>query len=385
MTEINIFNPQNFSRELQLLLICMKAESEQSFENILQPWLEDVDWGLFLNLAKHHRVYPLIYMKLKNLKEGSIPLDVIQVLSQEYRKNTFQMLHLTGEMENIFRHLGELDIQALMLKGPVLAMDLYGDLSHRTSKDLDILVQQRDLKRTEEIILKLGYEKVAVGDHHFCYFHFKKAINIEIHWRLHPDLGIEPSFDYLWERRRITPLTSYPICFLGRDDLFLYLVPHGARHGWFRLRWLVDIDRLVRKGLNWGYLIPQLLKFQYQHIAGQALLLAQQILNTPFPMDIQIDSLIRGEKSYKLAHLAVFYIREIKEPERSNLPWNEYFHDKYYYFSLLPNLRLKMSYIIRHFKPQKSDRETMPLPKSMAMLYVILRPGLWMWRKINRV
>src|SRR4051794_29247815 len=122
MTEINIFNPQNFSRELQLLLNCMKTESEPSFETSLQPLLVEIDWEIFLDLAKHHRLYPLVYLKLKKLKEGSVPLDVIQVLTQEYRKNTFQMLHLTGEMENIFRLFGELDIQALMLKGPVLAI-----------------------------------------------------------------------------------------------------------------------------------------------------------------------------------------------------------------------------------------------------------------------
>ena len=33
---------------------------------------------------------------------------------------------------------------------------------------------------------------------------------------------------------------------LGREDLFLFLVSHGARHGWSRLRWLIDIHQIVK-------------------------------------------------------------------------------------------------------------------------------------------
>ena len=55
-------------------------------------------------------------------------------------------------------------------------------------------------------------------------------------------------------RKRISSLTSYPIYFLGREDLFLFLVSHGARHGWSRLRWLTDIDRLLKQELNWEFL-----------------------------------------------------------------------------------------------------------------------------------
>ena len=49
------------------------------------------------------------------------------------------MLHLTREMEMICKSFNENQIKSLVLKGPVLAADLYGDLSLRTSADLDIL------------------------------------------------------------------------------------------------------------------------------------------------------------------------------------------------------------------------------------------------------
>ena len=49
------------------------------------------------------------------------------------------MLHLTREMEIICKSFNDNQIKSIVLKGPVLAADLYGDLSLRTSSDLDIL------------------------------------------------------------------------------------------------------------------------------------------------------------------------------------------------------------------------------------------------------
>jgi hypothetical protein len=383
MAETNhIFKPQILSRELQLLLMCMNTKQDEQHMRGLKILLMDIDWELFLNLARHHRVYPLVYIKLKKQLEGSIPDDVIQSLANDYRNNTFQMLHLSGEMESLFKLFDENKIQALMLKGPVLSLDLYGDLSLRTAKDLDILVQQRDIKKTDELLKQFGYERMEEADHHISYLHYKKAINIEIHWRLHPIMFKEPSFYELWERRSVCALTSYPIFSLGMEDLFLFLVTHGARHRWFRLRWLGDIDRLVQKGINWSLLIPQSKDLQYEHMMCQAIILANELLDTPVPIETQ--SVINGRKPRRLAQLAMFKISE-RRLSRIRLPWDSYFLNKYYFYSLMPNGALKWSYIKSHFTPHMIDRETLQLPKSMDMLYFFLRPGLWLWRKIRRI
>ena len=83
-------------------------------------------------------------------------------------------------------------------------------------------------------------------------FILKKEVKLEVHWRLNPGPAKEPTFNELWERKRISILlTDSPVYFLGREDLFLFLVTHGARHGWSRLRWLVDIHQIVNKIINW--------------------------------------------------------------------------------------------------------------------------------------
>ena len=80
-------------------------------------------------------------------------------------------------------------------------------------------------------------------------FHPQKKIKLEVHWRLNPGPAKDQALMILWERKRISSLTSSPVYFLGREDLFLFLVSHGARHGWSRLRWLVDINQIVKQEL----------------------------------------------------------------------------------------------------------------------------------------
>lgn len=246
-------------KELGLLLEIMDMENAKGMSALENELFTEVDWELFLQLTMHHRVYPLVYLNLIKVDEKLIPQYIIQNLYQEYKKNTFQMLHLSREMGEVSKLFTENQIRLLFLKGPVIAADIYEDISLRTSKDLDILISISDYGRAEKILLNYGYEKREINTdkkmqkcmrHHETFYHPQKRIEIEMHWRLHPSPTEDISFKKLWERKRISQLTSYPVYYLGKEDLFSFLVAHGARHGWFRLRWLVDIDKILRKKSN---------------------------------------------------------------------------------------------------------------------------------------
>ncbi|MFE4238712.1 nucleotidyltransferase domain-containing protein [Peribacillus butanolivorans] len=379
-------------KELRLLLEIIRTGKDDINGQIKNEWFTDINWDDFLYLARHHRIYPLVYSKLKKFDKELIPIEIIQTLYHEYKKNTYQMLQLCAEMEQVSNLFTEHQIRLLFLKGPVIAADIYGDISLRTSKDLDILIPRTDLKKTEELLLNQGYERVEVlptlyewkwSKHHVTYFHPKKRIELEIHWRLHPAPSKEPNFNELWERKRISKLTSYPVYFLGDEDLFLFLVDHGARHGWFRLRWLVDIDQMIRKRII-NEKNNALLKNLQQHYLGRhALILSSQLLNTPINEEMQ--SLTTGKRSRKQAQMAIFYIIEMgnslsDEPFSIKLNLHKSFVLNLYQFSIKSNLQ-KVFYIIKLFYPSPADTEILRLPKSLQFLYFPLRPFLWVWRK----
>lgn len=66
------------SKELHFLLTLLREENTS--EEIIP--LKELDWNHFLELVKHHRVCPLIYIKLKDTPDA-VPSHVIEVLLQE--------------------------------------------------------------------------------------------------------------------------------------------------------------------------------------------------------------------------------------------------------------------------------------------------------------
>ncbi|MFE0507725.1 nucleotidyltransferase domain-containing protein [Peribacillus butanolivorans] len=389
-------------KELRLLLEIMKTDNSDALRLFEKELSTDFDWELFLQLAIHHRVYPLIYSKLINRDEIRIPPYVVQTLYQEYKKNTFKMLHLSGEMELVSKLFTENQIRLIFLKGPVIAADIYEDISLRTSKDLDILVPNTDLKRAEELLLNNGYEKEETPfaewkwvNHHISYYHPQKRIQIELHWRINPPPSKEPGFNKLWERKRISTLTSYPVYFLGKEDLILFLIEHGSRHGWFRLRWLADIDLIIRKRVisEANNLLPENCK--NNHLAGQAFILASLLLNTPINKEIQL--LSERKRSKKLAQLAMFFIigavdfhanpsedTLVKYHKQNPLLVKTNVQKSFFvsrYRLLLKSNMQKCFFVVKLLFPNSSDTKTLRLPKYLHFLYFPLRPMLWAWRK----
>ena len=375
-----------FPEELNIMLAFMRTDADLQVQQSVNPSLSNIDWNQFLELVRHHRVYPQLYADMKTSE--LIPADVLQVLHRDFVQNTFQMLRLSGEMERVCRTLQENGILPLVLKGPVLAQDLYGDLSLRTSKDLDILIPMDDVESAENMLLQLGYEsdnnvprvfnwKWKV--HHISFTHPQTKIQVEIHWRLNSDMGKEPPFEELWERRRRSPLSKYDIYLLGSEDLFMYLVSHGARHGWFRLRWLADIDRMVRRSLNWGMLIPLMRRYQCLHLGGQALTLAAGLFHTPIPHEA--GPMLLGVRQRELAQRSLYFIQDIVSFAPSSRELDRIY--KRYLFALKTK-RQKSVFLISQLYPSFRDTEALPLPRSLHFLYFPLRPFVWLWRQVRQ-
>ncbi|MDR6121882.1 hypothetical protein QFZ87_001479 [Bacillus sp. SLBN-46] len=381
-------NTTNIPKELKLIFEIIKLENIEKLSSNIRDLYKDIDWTLFLELSMHHRVYPLLFNKLRKIEEGLVPLYVIQTINRTYKTNTFHMLYLSREMEQINELFRLSQIRILFLKGPILGSELYGDISLRTSGDLDVLIPLPDLNKVNKILVQQGYVKddyiqTVLNDwtwrhHHITYLHPQKGIKLEIHWRLNPGPGIEPSFSELWSRKQVSSQTIDPLYFLGREDLFLFLVSHGARHGWSRLRWLVDINQIIRKKINWVTLIPLLKKHQYLHVGGQALILASQLLGSSITKEMK--PLFKKNDSKKLAQDAIFYFINMVNLHTEPVPDDVSRYHKRHLFSLM-SLKQKLLYLLSILHPYPEDAKTLPLPKNLHFLYFILRPFLWFWRK----
>ncbi|MFD2214031.1 nucleotidyltransferase family protein [Metabacillus endolithicus] len=392
MVNQKILKLDNVSAEVKLILHLLKQKSHEDTIENLEKLLGDINWTLFIDQVKHHRVYPVLFPILNKCTHQLIPPFVIQRLRMDYQRNIFYMLQISAEMERINRVLSEENIRVLFLKGPIIAHDLYGDISLRTSCDLDFLIPINELDKVEQTLLKHGYLKddyirTILDDwkwrhHHVTYFHPKTKTKLEVHWRLNPGPGFEPSFEELWQTKKQSDLTTSPVYFLGREHLFLFLVTHGSRHGWSRLRWLLDIHQIIEKAPNWKKVYNLLKKYHLEHIGAQALILNHTLLNSN--IDSTHPYFFKNSKSgYRLAQDAIFYLERMVNLHTDPVPFEVSKFHKQHLFSLM-SLRQKILFLLSTLHPYPEDAEKMPLPKSLHLLYFPLRPFLWAWRKKSK-
>lgn len=375
---------QNLPLEMQLILSLMKNEKQ-----LVLSLCSKVDWDQFLLAVKHHRIFPQIYHAINEQRVADkMPAYIFTKIKKDYEQNIYRMLHLTAEMHTLYLQFQQASLPLLFLKGPILAKELYGDLSLRTCADIDLLVPIERIEQAEQLMLLQGYEKdeyiESVMDdwkwrhHHFTYFHKQHRTKVEVHWRLHPAPSTEPHFTELWERRRESQWSSqisFP--YLGEKDLFYFLSTHGARHGWSRLRWLFDIHQILLQGSfvndkDWSHHLTQ---YQYDKIAGQALLLSVKLFNS------NVKSTCMDKRaSIKLARGASFYFHQLVSLHDHHVP-KEIAHYHAQYLRSLFTLKQKFIHYLQWFYPLSEDYQAFPLPKKWFPLYYVIKPFLWLNRK----
>ncbi|OBA08115.1 hypothetical protein A9P44_01885 [Paenibacillus polymyxa] len=427
----------NEDQELTLLLSLLRKDVNLWQDTATLSQLQEMDWSRLLRLTEHHRVVPTVYLQLKTLDHPFIPAELLRTLQGQYQRNTLRMLQLQAEAERLTRLLTAHGIRVLMLKGPALAQQLYGDVSLRTSKDIDLLIAPDDMDEAEHWMKEAGYasksgEVRVLGswkwkDHHASFLHPQKRVEVELHWRLHPDGGREPSFDELWDYRqmgqtagaqtsRMAPATSVEsrtvttscMYTLGSQHQFLYLSAHGARHGWFRLRWLVDIDRLAVRTVDWGALLPLLRRYGGLPASGQAWALAAALLGTPIPEPMRPISATRqahrlvlsalafmqasvpapypvatGTGTDRLARSELVPSVALTEPMKTTPTGGGTSVSRTYLLSL-KEPRHRLWYFINRLFPSTRDSVVFPLPRQLHFLYIPLRPILWLKRRFSK-
>ena len=370
-------------KELQWMMTVIQKDAVPDTQE-----LKSFDWKDIQTLAIHHRLYPILQQRWAGIL---LPKAIALSFSREYERNTFRMLRYRAEMEQLAACFDAHSTKALFLKGPHLGEYLYGDLSLRTSADIDVLIPLQQLETTEQLLLEQGYVKheyidSVLGDwkwrhHHFSYFHPERHIKLELHWRLHPGPGKEPRFSDLWERKQACDKNSRA-WMLGKEDLFLFLIMHGARHGWSRLRWLVDIHQLLQKDLDWRQLEQRMKYNHYRPAVAQALILHGDIFGftyaEPYFKLYPVHS-----KTIALAQQTVFYLEQMVHLHRLPLEKSIALHHQRNIASLR-TFPMKILFASSQLFPYPADVVTFPLPQQLHLLYFPLRPFLIIWRKRKR-
>lgn len=198
-------------------------------------------------LARSHGMLPLLGQAQalwENAQDGS--------WQAEQRRQVMRVMALAGVLLELLAAFEARGIQALALKGPALALLLQEAMTRRPCNDIDLLVDPGQAGAAAAILAERGFTaQLDIPIHTLVMVNkdcgYRRGdLYVELHWRLfdNPRL-LGWSFEELWRSRTIVTLNERTIPTLSVRHYGLYLAIHGMRHGWQRLRWLLDMGLLL--------------------------------------------------------------------------------------------------------------------------------------------
>lgn len=389
---------ETLSPELTLVLLCSKLEIQEKEQEVIDKLITagGLDWNQFLHLTLHHRLYPLVCQGLGKCNDLKVPREIIAALRQERNRNVSKTLPMTGELIKVMGAMSKKGIRAVVLKGFPLAKLLYKDLTLRTSRDLDILVWPKDVHKARRVLEESGYfldaatsqltdeqlKKWMKVNQHLHYWDQEKNVCIELHWRLDCH-GMNIPLPALENNLDTMEIAGQPMKVLGKEELLLYLVLHGASHAWFRFKWLIDVDILIKnQDFSWKRLYALADQLAVRSVLNQGIFLSRELLGTVIPSHVA-ERVAMDKRGQRLAFMAVNFIRSSEYKTKGiGRVAIAFFQWHRYQFYLQAAWRKKISLLARCFLPSEEDFKMISLSEKMYFIYYMMSPFTWLGRRL---
>ena len=369
-----------------LLALARSADSRQIYRLAANIG----DWNSLLNLAREHRVLPLLFSRITEIVTV-LPLAVQDQLRAEYDNNMLHNLASAAELVAVIRDFEQATIPAMPFKGVVLAASIYRDLLARPAGDLDLLINAEHLTQATAILLARGYElktpthpdgTPAVADYYE--YHFERQTDgmiLELRWRLEltqPRFRHNLGMDWVWPRRRTAVVAGVEVPDMSPEITLLILCMHGSKHAWSRLIWICDVAQLlhISRALDWQAVIREARRSGLLRALALGALLAHRVVGAALPPDV----LRRFEADATACTLARHFQENLFSSPGATpsgrMPYN---------IQLLGRRDQIMFFLSRDFlRPNERDRAVLPLPKPLHSLYYLVRPFRLFWDRSSR-
>jgi hypothetical protein len=287
-------NIPSFKNEWAVLLECASPSCDPQR---LSRLLHSVDGPRLLVLAEEHGVIGHLAAGLSRLDSTAAPPEMRLTLLERQRAQNFLTLRLTAELFRLLELFAAKNVPALAIKGPVLAMQAYGDPAMRSYGDLDLLVRQRDIRCTTEEMLAFGYQAavplsaIDAGKIPGQYLFTKLDSSLLV--ELHNDFTLRyfprrlPIENFFARQIRVR-LDAHEVPALAVEDELVLICIHNAKHFWERLSWIADVAALVTRqtGIDWDRALKSAKAVRAEHLLNTGLRLAADLLHARLPESI---------------------------------------------------------------------------------------------------
>ena len=210
------------------------------------------DLALGAEAAIHRRLAGLFLYGLstRGISEAQLPLETAVRVRQAARREGADAAVSAREIGLILDLLEAGGHRPALLKGRILACELWPRSYHRPPGDLDLLLEQEAVGGAVEALTAAGYRKSTVREHEEIFEVFLlppegRITAVDLHWRLSDMVGSGIDSRRLLRRTRTVPMEDRLVRTLDRADQLLFLLVHAAKHGLRRLKWILDLYALA--------------------------------------------------------------------------------------------------------------------------------------------
>ncbi|CRI63023.1 conserved hypothetical protein [Thiocapsa sp. KS1] len=328
-----------------LLLACRHSDTNgrqaQGWPSLLD---RGIDWNLFLTLGEHHDLVPLLFSGLEHAPTERLPQSLMPFL-----RGHFQANHLRNRLAlqcflGAEAALAEAGIPVLMLKGLALATTVYEHLAARQFGDVDLLIPEKQVAQARDIVERLDYrpvyppnmlrdlnvqrltpnqERVYSAYYHELTLQSQDALfQLDMHWALVPrHFPIISDCRAIWQDARRTTYGGRTLSVLSTELQVIHTCIHAAKDRWRKLKWVVDLDRIVRTNsrrgreqLDWERLAWYAKAWKSRRMLSTGLGLARRLLETPVPEPVSRLLINDASETDLSAVLETLLHPEIPEP-----------------------------------------------------------------------
>lgn len=296
---------QDFDPELRLLCAFIAVPDAQAAMRASQAAAgTELDWDYFGSLVACHRVSALVDAGMCHAPQCAPPDAHRARLAAAADANAQNFLASVLCARQIVRGCGDTGIACAVLKGVAVAQSAYQRSSEREMIDIDLLVDPAHFDQVEQMVLQMGFTRICpradlIGDaraafkamhNAFTFFRASDGMQVDLHWRLVKNPCMLRDLNRSWPSRLASISAggaSLPV--LAPAEHALYILTHGAKSGWVRLKWLADADRIIRtlSADEHSVMLGLAAREGIERLIGTSLHLTSQVLGTPLSAPLE--------------------------------------------------------------------------------------------------
>ena len=368
-----------------------------------------LDIKKLIAIAQEHKLTNTLLSSIKNASSIT-ELSLTPEIHKKFEKfKTHALLEKTSrtfmveEARKISQTLTNSSLPALIMKGPILSLQLYGSPTTREYTDIDIVVDTQDFFTVNQIMNTLGYHADPESQiaqfsnpenthnyiqkpHHIIYKNPSHPYRIEIHNKLFVGSSFSEEYNLqnIFSRAETQHYKDSAYTAINKTDHLLFMIAHGTKHGWSQLHWLLDAAALLslEDSKLHGEILQGCLNLHLEKHLVLMIEVVTALLPIPIPSAYQ-DLIAKYQSSLKKQlTIALNMLRSPAALRPSILhtlqfAWN-------YTAPLALTLKEKVDIILNPFKASPADIERLHLPPWLGPIHLLVRPFFVLSRRIKK-